>query len=853
MSQVDVVLLQFAMGTFALAMRYCSRPLLSCCRRCGLCFHGWLCCICNREPAQSTSTSIGDFYLWFSTYGAVRWYWFHLAIQLGFISREFQVISAVGTWPFEVKLSFCAICLTYLVVLLEVYNFSSVRSKDVVTKITVDGLLDMILLPVNIGLFGHLCVRKLSLQGQHHSVQVISTIAESSEIWEAWALWSVLGLFVTVVDVESQEDAERRSFVKPFRNLSLQGVRTWVFIIMAISVTRLATTFLEHSAPSLCFWVSKSCMSCTKLYEDHIHLAAAAVNFILCSFALAFVFTFEHTFDEYLRRIGPFWKFWGVKGVVSVTYFQWLVLSYGPFHFEQKRIYLLHCLLTTVEMPILAVIHSCCAYPFGKPWLEYLLKLQQKDMEEAEAEASDRRMTVFWRDPEDTISMGKVDSMLCCFYLLFWIAGCIGAHSFVVFVLPVNEMVQRPPMFNVSCTKEGDIWQYVENNHQLHYRLKDDTLEKHRLPNVGGAWLHLCDRTELDCEPGFQGSPILRCSPSGTYDHRGFCRRTRCGQPKEEVGHARLHSSGQTRWTSDMEITYECQRGFTGQIQGICGKDGVWRFEGECKEVICPSPPVVPRAKPLLEPHELEYRTWQAGTSLHYQCEEPFTGSITATCEDDGTFLLSGRCLRQCNAPPKMPNSVAIYENQLAIKGFFEGLRVTYQCSPGYGGTLIATCREDGNFSVEGGCKLRCGGLESFLEKQFGVFWKDDLSTNQSGTLDFTGTGEADLVPLRCSMGLAGQPLAVCHEGGWRLLGDPCQLFRTSSGCRCKRQWKLCQGLLQNNCKLWHGCHDRDGSSWCEVESSSCGQTSWDYCVGQSAQEDPEERQGVDDIHKQER
>ena len=44
--------------------------------------------------------------------------------------------------------------------------------------------------------------------------------------------------------------------------------------------------------------------------------AASAVNFILCSFALAFVFTFEHTFNEYLHRIGPFWKFWGVKGVV---------------------------------------------------------------------------------------------------------------------------------------------------------------------------------------------------------------------------------------------------------------------------------------------------------------------------------------------------------------------------------------------------------------------------------------------------------------------------------------------------------------------------------------------------------
>ena len=24
----------------------------------------------------------------------------------------------------------------------------------------------------------------------------------------------------------------------------------------------------------------------------------------------------RHTFDEYLRQTGPFWKFWGVKGVV---------------------------------------------------------------------------------------------------------------------------------------------------------------------------------------------------------------------------------------------------------------------------------------------------------------------------------------------------------------------------------------------------------------------------------------------------------------------------------------------------------------------------------------------------------
>ena len=30
---------------------------------------------------------------------------------------------------------------------------------------------------------------------------------------------------------------------------------------------------------------------------------------------------------------------------------------------------------------------------------------------------------------------------------------------------------------------------------------------------------------------------------------------------------------------------------------------------------------------------------------------------------------------------------------------------------------------------------------------------------------------EADLVPLRCSLGLSGQPVAACHRGQWRLLG----------------------------------------------------------------------------------
>ncbi|CAJ1376791.1 unnamed protein product, partial [Effrenium voratum] len=46
MSQVDVVLLQFALGAFALFLRYFSRPFVACCRRCGSCLYSCLCCLC---------------------------------------------------------------------------------------------------------------------------------------------------------------------------------------------------------------------------------------------------------------------------------------------------------------------------------------------------------------------------------------------------------------------------------------------------------------------------------------------------------------------------------------------------------------------------------------------------------------------------------------------------------------------------------------------------------------------------------------------------------------------------------------------------------------------------------------
>jgi hypothetical protein len=55
----------------------------------------------------------------------------------------------------------------------------------------------------------------------------------------------------------------------------------------------------------------------------------ALVISLLCSAAIYCVFVFESAFHGELERLDPYWKFWGVKGVVSVTWMQWLIIRYG--------------------------------------------------------------------------------------------------------------------------------------------------------------------------------------------------------------------------------------------------------------------------------------------------------------------------------------------------------------------------------------------------------------------------------------------------------------------------------------------------------------------------------------------
>ena len=50
-------------------------------------------------------------------------------------------------------------------------------------------------------------------------------------------------------------------------------------------------------------------------------------NFFVCGTAIYALRVYEETFNERLHRIEPFWKFWGVKGLLSVNFLQTSVLA----------------------------------------------------------------------------------------------------------------------------------------------------------------------------------------------------------------------------------------------------------------------------------------------------------------------------------------------------------------------------------------------------------------------------------------------------------------------------------------------------------------------------------------------
>jgi len=685
----------------------------------------------------------------------LKWYWFHLAAQIGFVVREYCVISDLDGWCVEVAMVHIATWLTIFLVSSEVWSFSKVRYGSETQKIAVDGLLDMLLLPVNISFFCAVCVRVLKLQPESQLRTIVSVVIESPDIYEAFALWSVLEFFVRVVQAETaKKDSEAMMSFRSFKSISLQGVKAWVWIQSAAVALKLCLQgAVSVYMPTLCFWASKSCASCSQWYDETISTASSAVTFILCSFAIMFVFYFEAGYRHYLRKTEPMWKFLGVKGIVSVTYFQWVVISLlaRPFSWDDTHVYMFHCMLYAFWMPLLAVFHALLAYPYcsspcsaehgAAPWLTAWLQTLNtgepafgvddagenvrgnsdalgasiRDLDPHAVERGVATSTEVFAVQAPLATTRSCSPSRMLLYMAFCTLCCWASVSLILWAIPTDVGVADVPLRNITCTGEGDLAHFVQNRNDLRFALMNNTAEKWHTPGVAGFWLPLCASTPVGCQPGHyaeKGSPSVSCTAMGHYSWEGTCDAISCGAPPR-LPHAtpRIHDMERQSWTYGVTVHYDCEKpGFHGDLQAKCNVTGVWSVHGACEEVTCGSPPTdIPHAKPVVNPGRVGENV-STGMVVRYQCDAMYNGTPTATCGDDGMYVTEGRCRKECGAPPIVPHASPSFDNAKVVHGWTDGMRCPYVCDPGYNGFATALCGDNGNYTVFGRCEPRpCG------------------------------------------------------------------------------------------------------------------------------------------------
>lgn len=612
-------------------------------------------------------------------------------------------------------------------------------------------------------------------------------------------------------DVTEERENHAKHYLQvvlAFKHLSLSGVQAWVYsLVLANTLSIMVKGVIAPQYPTLCYWYYKSCKSCYQYYEDELYPIVYYIMFTLCCFAIAFVVAFERGFQEYLHVVQPYWKFWGVKVIVSVTYFQSTVISYLISSKSDQFVY--NSLLCCVEMPLLAIFHSRCAYPNSGEWLEEMIKAapkhweKQNEFDEVDEDEENGNVEMSAPNPDGAPQAALVHSPTqaqalpvqvrskrrCCLHFFggttVAIIVCGATTLFLLWAQPPQtdatsgniNMFSFMQIPNISCTFNS--WDDV-------LRAGQARASSIVVPS-GFASLRsvaYCDSVLFECASGYTGDPKFTCEPlAANFSLDGGCRPTKCPPPALHLAHSELN-------LSDSEIL----------------------------------------------------RDWHTNETVYYLCDQCYSGSPSRTCLANATWAALGEadCVpSNCTTPPSLAHAAIAGLNQSSCYTF--GQAVSYQCDPGFIGNPTAICGASGRWRILGNesCKpLGCRNLEQFLDNRTDGQWRqtsDALGVNVSDAQDFV---DGTVVSLRCKTGYQGDTVfATCMSQNWQM-PEVCEPFTTSSGCSCRVGWNNCGGML-----FWHSCSQQNGCmagwpSWCQVEPNSCQDGSdrdTDYCVVDSA------------------
>ncbi|CAJ1394087.1 unnamed protein product [Effrenium voratum] len=425
------------------------------------------------------------------------------------------------------------------------------------------------------------------------------------------------------------------------KSVHLTVVQAWVSLLILATMGEIFVKgIVAPTMPTLCYKAYGNCDNCNTWYDQNVQVTTQAIIYALCSFALFFVFTFERMFNIFLEPIEPYWKFWGVKIVVSVTYFQWLIIKYF-LRLEDEQIYLWHTLLCCIEMPLLSLLHATCAYPYGKEWVTALL-----------TELCEEGST--FKKPKPTADACCKRFMQCLrTFALFAINASASVVIICWFLPPALDAHQMPPFYNFTCS-QASVPGFLQDHH----------LGSHwKLPSSGpGEWLPLCGSRAFGCELGYRGSPVVSCSAAGHMYVSGTCELVGCGPPIK-VDHADPQiddrQARQNGFTSGMTLKYKCERGYKGQPSAVCGNDGNWVVyeDNRCQLIGCGSLQTflqqsvqTSKAEPwqasmaMVEKHDLD-RSF-VGEVVHFRCLPGYWGRPVAACHEGGHWDITDVCVK---------------------------------------------------------------------------------------------------------------------------------------------------------------------------------------------------------------
>merc|ERR1719277_1618245 len=132
---------------------------------------------------------------------------------------------------------------------------------------------------------------------------------------------------------------------------------------------------------------------------------------------------------------------------------------------------------------------------------------------------------------------------------------------------------------------------------------------------------------------------------------------------------------------------------------------------------------------------------------VRYQCESMYNGTPTATCGDDGMYVVQGRCKKECGPPPVLPHASPSFDNALVSNGWIEGMRAPYICDPGYEGFVTALCGADGVYNATGSCSP-----SSTIEREHLLHRAQLLESNVDTLENQVKSLEADMLARQAAM-----------------------------------------------------------------------------------------------------